>query len=109
MKLPKNLTLANDCGLKISSCQPREIYAKVVHIRQTVIRNIDDEDPTYEHIESQYITFQYPVKDKKYHVAQRFNVGDVTPVMGQWVRGIVTYNQWGTEVFTTTHLMKEMK
>lgn len=116
MKKPK-LVQESEHGLSMKTCKPEVVYARVISVYSKIRRDsklMKDEDGEdletthdYDSTSEQEIKFLVEVDGEEFHAKEKFIAGDVIPKLGQWVRGIVVWNQWGSTRFVTTHLMKE--
>lgn len=101
------LVPSSDGGVPIEECDPVVVIARVVEIR-TKSQKVEsiDKSHQWENITEQFITFEYQKDGCSHFFHQTFQPGDVIPVMGQYVRGVVVGTQWFSSKFVVTHLLK---
>lgn len=112
-KMPKNLEPEASHGLSMEQCQPIVVTALVVDYSEEKTENcsMDEEGGKHRNTFSgnKYLMFLYERDGEKYHSRETFKIGDIVPEIGQWVRGVVVTNQWGSTKFVTTHLLSKPK
>ena len=109
-KAPRNLVPQYTHGLPLEECRPTVVTARVIGYAEdktTCVKLALDGGKDYSSWEKERrLTFWFKHQDKEYTSEESFQCGDVIPEIGQWVRGVVVINQWGSSKFTTTHLLK---
>ena len=108
MKKPKKLNLVpeKEHGKPMSACDPIVVMARVIEVRTESYRLESIMQRPYQHDGTKNVTVEFEIDGETYCAKERFEVGQVAPVLGQWVRGVVVPNQWFSLHFVTTHLMK---
>lgn len=103
----KKLVPEKDHGLPISKCKPYVVMARATKIHSDVYRTESlRRNESSDSVSTKRVQFYFEIKGQEFCASEEFRVGDVTPNLGQWVRGVAVFNQWGSIKFTTTHLMK---
>lgn len=115
LRKPKDLSPIIETSLKMEDCVPEIIFAKVTEIIETDMYrrtrleydgSIDKLDPSPGKVN---VRFSYEIGDRQFYVRETFEIGEVLPKLGQWVRGVLVRNQWGSYHFITTHVLKSQK
>jgi len=90
-------------GLSVNNCMPQVVMARVVRIDKI---NHSMESLEHRPDETTRRSTVYFRWGDGYLAKQEFSIGDVVPVLGQYVRGVAVCNQWGSYHFIVTHLLK---
>ena len=92
-------------GLPMNKCIPKIVTARVVRIETTnrVVESLEHRPD--ETVQKSTIYFRWG-DEGGYLGKQVFSIGDVTPVLGQYVAGVAICDQWGAYHFFMTHLLK---
>jgi len=106
MKIPK-LVPEKDHGKPIDVCNPIVVMARVIRIDSKAYSIETINRSTYQTTGSKTVTVEYEIDKERYVSTEVFEVGEVAPELGQWVRGVVVPNQWFSLHFVTTHMMKK--
>lgn len=107
LERPKSeFVLEKPHGLPMNKCMPNVVTARVVRIETTnrVVESLEHRPD--ETVQKSTIYFRWG-DEGGYLGKQVFSIGDVTPVLGQYVRGVAICNQWGSYYFFMTHLLKK--
>lgn len=101
------LELLDDGGVGVSDSLPFVTVARCVELVHDGLRiqNIDSRFTDFR-INEIIVTFLVIIEKQSYRVKQKFNLGDVYPKLGQYVRGVMVLNQFGSYQFVMTHRLK---
>lgn len=99
--------LETNGGIPTHRCKPQVVVARAIRIDSQEHKTESVDSQNHVRVNEQEITFRMIDDDGLNYIAkQTFAIGDVKPQLGQYVRGVVVLNQWGSYDFLMTHLLK---